>query len=343
MSGRCSARRWHSSLVLTAAMLSACTGAHLPSGTRSPSASPSSAAMNVARTIPWQGRAARVNSRAATGYTLPAPSGRVRRCRLSNLAVVPFGGGAAGTFIGRVSVHNVSTRACSVRGRAAIELIDRLGRIFQSTGPDPQHRPVRTVVLVPNSWVNADLGGIASDICGGDQTTTLRFALPGESASRSLHFPVGRPPDPGECGGRIVGATPHPGQLAVGPFQAIPKPQDDFPIIRSLSAKLFVPPQVQAGAPLMFTVEFTNTDAYNSGGIDQNPCPIFQMTLAPTTADGTFLLPCTPFINLRPGESVAFGMRLDVPADATPGPATLYWRLREPDEQPLVAHLVIAG
>ena len=334
--------RWLSAVLSVLVISTGCTGTHGPSGRATPSGNPSSAPLAVARTIAWRGQTAQVNSRAATGYTLPAASIPTRRCHLSDLGVVPIGGGAAGTFVGRVSVHNRSTRACWLRGRPEIELIDKYGRIFQSTGPDPEHRPIRTVVLIPNSWANADLGGIASDICGGDQTTTLRISLPGQHSSRSLHFAVGRPPDPSDCGGRVVGVTPHPGGLAIGPFQSIPKPQDDFVLLEGLKTQLRLPAQVRQGATLVFAVEFTDNGP-NSSTIPENPCPIFQMRLMPANVGGTYLLPCIPIIIMKAGQTVAFTMRLHVPATAPSGPATVRWQLREPEAPALQANTSISG
>ena len=285
----------------------------------------------VERTIAWRGTPAVVNSRPETGYTLPAPAGPSPTCRLSQLAAVPTGGGAGGTFYAHVSLHNTSSMVCSLRGRAEIELIDKTGRIFQSTGPDAQHRPIRTVVLAPNSWALIDLGGIASDVCGGDQTSTLRMSLPGQSDGRSMGFPVGEPPNPADCSGRAVGTTPHPGQLQVGPVQAIPDPQGDFLLIRQLHPQLHVPASVRAGSILRFTVDFVNANP-NEGGIDTDPCPIFRMQLTPSPVGGTYLLPCTPTISLEAGAGIAFQMELTVPATAPPGPATLTWQLLEPDE-----------
>jgi hypothetical protein len=329
---------WAAALV-GAAVVVGCTHP-TPRTTASTPGSTPTVAETVQRTIAWRGSPATVNSRPETGYTLPAPAGPSPPCRLSGLTIVPMGGGAGGTFYAHVSVHNTSSAVCSLRGRPEIALIDKAGRIFQSTGPDPQHRPIRTVVLVPNSWALVDLGGIASDVCGGDQTTTLRISLPGQTASRSMRFPVGAPPDPTDCSGRVVGATPHPGQLQVGPFQAIAKAQDDFLLIRQLQPHLRVPASVRAGSTLRFAVDFVNANAYE-GGIDTDPCPIFRMQVTPTAVGGIYLLPCTPTISIDAGQSVAFEMELAVPVTAPLGPATLKWQLLEPDEPALTTTINI--
>jgi hypothetical protein len=244
---------------------------------------------------------------------------------------MPVGGGAGGTFYAHVSVHNVGDSSCSLHGRPFIALVDKTGRIFQSTGRNRLRRRSRTVVLTPNSWATVDLGAIASDTCGGDQTTTLRIRLPGTSSTRSMRFPVGRPPDPRDCGGTTVGAAPHPGQLHVGPFQSIPRPQDDFIVTRQLSTTITVPAQAARGSTLTFMVSFTNPTA-NSLGIDDSPCPIFQLQLTGTAAGGTYLLPCTPVVSIAAGETIAYQMRVLVPATVDPGPTTLSWQLREPEE-----------
>ena len=121
----------------------------------------------------------------------------------------------------------------------------------------------------------------------------------------------------------------------------IPKPATDFILTRQLTRTMTAPTRVVPGQPLTFTVTFADPEV-NGSGIDDSPCPIFEMHIRGAAVGGTYLLPCIPIISIDPGKAVAFTMRLAVRPDAMPGPATLVWQLLEPAGRALTASVRIA-
>lgn len=322
----------------------------VPSGTRTSTGPTTSIPPpTVAATVPWSNSPARPNSRAETGYTLPTSLQDAPRCRADQLQLVPQLGTGAGTQYAALDVHNVGSAACAVSGRPTLELLDAIGRVWQSDTTAPASTTATPVVLLPNSWASTGSLAVADLTCGGDRTTTLRVTMPGEHASRTFAFPVGAPTHPDACAGGQQADRPHPGGLVVPSFTTKDQPAESFAALRAFTVTLDAPGSVRAGSTLQYSALLRNTTAATAG-IGASPCPLYDQRVAATpTAGGTYVLSCQPADRQQghpgtqapPGQAIRFLMRLRIPADAPLGPTTLTWRLVEPDEPAVTANLTI--
>jgi hypothetical protein len=107
-----------------------------------------------------------------------------------------------------------------------------------------------------------------------------------------------------------------PGDWLVGPLR------DGF--------ALDVPPRVQRGTTLLYSITLTNASLYTYplGG---DECPLYWQSLG--TTSNTLLRNCngSEGLLIARGSSMRFRMRLNVPADQPLGRATLRWQFIEPD------------
>ena len=265
------------------------------------------------------------NERVVFAHTLPTTLTTADPCTIDHLDVVPGQGGAMGTEYGGVSVRNTGAVPCAVAGVPDIGLLDDAGVVVQSTDPALLARSgAPQVVLEHDSWASALMGPIASNVCGGNQSSQFRLRLAGRSTV--LPFAVGGPVDPNGCD--PPAEPPVPGALAVEAFAPI-QPNDALPSpFANLDVSLDAPSTVRAGDVLHYDVVLTGRATPTV--LDGTNCPVYTETLAGATAE--FLLNCNGSDAVLVGsqESVRFHIELRVPADAPVGPATLSFAPVEP-------------
>jgi Protein of unknown function (DUF4232) len=286
---------------------------------------------NVVEVVPWVAAPARVNQRLEFAVTLPTELRTAPPCSVKALQVVPSADGALGTIYGLLEVHNISDTACEVQGVPFIELLDTEDRIVHSTDPSNVEDKTPPVVLVPNSWVQAILGGIASNTCGGGQSATIRVRWHDGVTTQPLE--VGRPPDPASCPGiqdrRTPGDLQQPGTGFAPAFAAIPSTPDY--VQSALTTTIVAPPSARAGQVLNFAVQMLNSSE-NQTVFVSGSCPIYEAALS--TAKITMFLNCGGIggagILIPSGSGVRFEMQLQIPADVPTGPQTLTWTWAEP-------------
>lgn len=162
-----------------------------PSGSTSPA--PREPNPRIIRRVPWVDRTAAVNTRVATGYTLPTSLTAAPGCRLRDVETVATFGPGLGTIYGALHVHNVSEAACSLHGRPTLALVDAHGVVWQSTGDRvaADESAAGTVVLAPNSWAVSGSWPIGQSCGGFGVTTQLVVSIPGDPAKRTVPFKVG--------------------------------------------------------------------------------------------------------------------------------------------------------
>jgi len=151
--------------------------------------------------------------------TPPGDVATAPACRANQLAFEAWTDGAMGSIAAELWVRNVSDEACQVSGSPRVELVDRKGRVVQSTSVKSLKQRGKPVVLVPGAFAHADLGVIASNVCGGDQSDTLVLSTAG--TRRRIPFAIGGPLHREQCQGASLKrhARPHPGELRVGVYQ----------------------------------------------------------------------------------------------------------------------------
>lgn len=266
------------------------------------------------------------HERVVFAQTLPSNLTIADPCTIDNLDVVPIQGGALGTEYGVVNVRNTGDLPCAVAGVPDIGLLDDAGTVVQSTDPArraPSGAP--QVVLEHDSWASALMGPIASNVCGGNESSQFRLRLGGRSTV--LPFAVGGPIDPNGCDPSVE-RSPVPGALAVEAFAPI-QPNDALPSpLRDIDVTLDAPSTVRSGDVLRYDVVLTGRG--NPAVLDATNCPVYAETLGGATAE--FLLNCDSSDGILVGneESVRFHIELRIPANAPGGPATLSWTPVEP-------------
>lgn len=265
------------------------------------------------------------HQRVEYAVTLPTTLTSAPPCTIDNLVVAPTTEGAMGTTYGVLSVRNKGRQPCQVEGAPNVALLDDAGNVVQSTDPavlaDTSAPPV---VLEPDSWATSVLGPIASNVCGGNQSSQFRVTIGGGDST--IPYEVGRPLDPQQCDPSNTKAAA-PGALSVQSFAAV-QPHTDMPAtFDHLDIKLEAPPTVRAGDILRYDVVMT---ASSEQSLDATTCPVYTEMLG--SAAGQFLLNCTSGkgVVLGVGETVRFHVELPIPANATPGTTTLTWTPIEP-------------
>ena len=275
------------------------------------------------------------HQRVEYAVTLPTTLTSAPPCTIDNLAVVPTSDGAMGTEYGVLSVRNKGNQPCQVEGAPDVALLDDAGNVVQSTDPallaDTSAPPV---VLEPDSWATSVLGPIASNVCGGNQSSQFRLTI--ESKSAVVPFAVGGPLDPNSCD---PSQNTTDGTLAVQPFAAVQPNTDGASPFDGLHVTLDAPANVRAGDVLRYDVVMTSPSFEQS--LDSSTCPVYTETLG--TATRQFLLNCTSGngVVIGIGESVRFHVELPIPADAAPGATTLTWNPIEPTGAAVTATVTI--
>jgi hypothetical protein len=280
--------------------------------------------------------------------TLPTTLSTATPCTIDDLESVPTAEGAMGTTYGVLNVRNKSAQPCQVSGVPDVAFLDDAGNIVQSTDPKllGQSQGAAPIVLERDSWATALIGAIASNVCGGNESSQFRLTIDGKSTV--LPFAVGGPLQPEQCDPSNV-QTPVAGALEAQPFEPVqantdlPNPFDD------LDVTLDTPSTVKAGDVLHYDVVLTAKSGTSNPGKPATPvpvmlsesCPVYTESLS--SASGEYLLNCNSDegMLIAPGESVRFHIELEIPASAAPGPATLTWTPVEPTGTPVTASVTI--
>ncbi len=99
--------------------------------------------------------------------------------------------------------------------------------------------------------------------------------------------------------------------------------------LAKLQARMLVPTTFSPGATTEYTVELTNP---TTTAIDLDPCPSYSQLLSgvDTHVEDLLALNCGPVDRIAPGETVAFAMRIEIPAGAPAGWAKIGWHLAVP-------------
>jgi hypothetical protein len=279
------------------------------------------------------------NERVFFAQTLPTTLTTADPCSIDNLDAVPEQGGAMGTQYGVVSVRNTTAQACEISGVPDVAFLDAAGNVVQSTDPALLGQPgAEPIVLEPDSWADAPLGPIASNVCGGNESSQFRLTLGGESTT--MAFAVGRPFDPDSCSPDFE-KPPVAGALAVQPFAPLQPNEGTTNPFDGLQMTLEAPSSVRAGDVLHYDVVFTATGAPVI--IDNINCPVYLEKLG--SAGAQLLLNCngSHAILIQTGESVRFHIELPIPADAVAGSATLSWAPIEPAGDAVTATVIIVA
>ncbi|HEX2783401.1 MAG TPA: DUF4232 domain-containing protein, partial [Ilumatobacteraceae bacterium] len=278
--------------------------------------------------------------------TLPTTLTAATPCTIADLEAVPTAEGAMGTTYGVLNVRNKSDQPCQVSGVPDVAFLDDAGNIVQSTDPTllGQSQGIATIVLEHDSWATALIGAIASNVCGGNESSQFRLTIDGKSAVTP--FAVGGPLQPEQCDPSNV-QPPVAGALEAQSFEPVQANTDLPNPLDNLDVTLDAPTTVTAGAILRYDVVVTAKSGPSNGGKEatavvlSDSCPVYTESLS--SATGEFLLNCNSDegMFIAPGESVRFHIELSIPAAAPAGPATLTWTPVEPTGAPVTASLTI--
>ncbi len=298
----------------------------------------------VGPSVPWLDHPVGATDLFEFAHTLPTSVATAEPCPLSALNVLPFAQGAMGSIYGVLWVRNVGSPLCQLQGVPVVRLINGAGAVVSETDPARVAADKSPpVVLVQNSWTRADLGYLANDLCGGHESSSLRFRWPG--AEISVAFAVGRPFELSACPGMSEPPTSKPAKLDVSAFTLIDNTTyDPFTPLRNLRAELRAPASVRAGDTLRYSVLLTNTtmpvanDRSTDTALNNTDCPVYRESVArdlvqelhAPAAVAQDLLNCGNGIVIPADETVEFEMQLAIPATAPTGLTTITWRTTEP-------------
>lgn len=279
------------------------------------------------------------NQRIAFATTLPTSLTTADPCTIDNLEIVPTEEGAMGTSYGILNLRNKGSAPCAISGVPDVELLDAAGNVVQSTDPSlVAQSGGQSIVLVTDSWATSLLGAIANNVCGGNESSQLRFTVGGKTSS--IPFAVGRPVDPQQCIPSEI-HDPVAGALAVEAFAPVQLHESSTSPLADLQIGIEADPTVKAGEILHYDVVITATDT--PFVVDQGNCPIYTETLG--TASAQLLLNCNSSNAILIGarESVRFHIELPIPADASLGATTLTWTPIEPTGTPVTSSVTIVA
>ncbi|MEP7203458.1 MAG: DUF4232 domain-containing protein [Ilumatobacteraceae bacterium] len=275
----------------------------------------------------------RPNQRVAFAETLPTTLTAADPCTYGDLDVVPSADGAMGTVYGSLHVRNKGATPCQVSGVPDVAFLDG-SNVVSSTDPAVLSQPGEPIVLEPDSWAVSLLGPIASNVCGGSESSQFMLSIGGGVVI--VPFSVGGPLQPNGCD--PPNGPAGPGRLLVAPFAAIEA--DGLPHLpENLQITLEAGSTVRAGEVMKFDVVMTASG--DSVIISDFNCPIYEEKLGAAVA--WYLLECngSDGILIAPNESVVFHIELPVPSDAPLGPATLTWASIEPSGAAVTATVAI--
>lgn len=234
-------------------------------------------------------------------------------------------GGAAGTSYANVIVLNHGHVDCLFATSATIELRDANGHPVSVAASEP----TAPIVLLSPGWAASATIGY-SDWCTPPRALPLRADLV-IGADRVAVVALTPIPVPA-C--MAAPATPPPSMFFETPLMVPgtpappePDPVDTLPIDVAISPLPRTPP----GGTLEYTVTLRNASAYDKPLNLAAFCPTYTERLflpgSGTAIETRLALNCGPVGVLLPNASATFAMRLPIPADATPGTASLTWQL----------------
>ncbi|MCB2177143.1 MAG: DUF4232 domain-containing protein [Actinomycetales bacterium] len=304
---------------------------------RSPAA-PSPPAVDLTGTVPW-------SDARATPYVppeQPSPSADARPCTAADVtATAGESDGAGGRLVRYIELRNTGSSACLLQGYPQVTAIgDGLpdveatqGSFFPGTGAaDMQPGEVTTLGIETTTECQALVSGAVSGPWPG-----LRITLPDGGGTVDVEVPEGVD---ALCGLKTSEFS--------GPTPTLPAVADP---LASLRASLELPATFVPGEPLVYVVRLTNpTDA----AIALDRCPSYLETLTgATTHKESHALACAAAGGeIGPHLTVAFEMRLAVPADAQTWlalsshqppswPVTVTWSLTAPFDVSATAALTL--
>ena len=269
--------------------------------------------------------------------TAPAPSSAaypIQSCPSDAIAAFSGGwGAAAGSMYAPIVVANVSGFDCQLAAAPAVRLLDARGNLLATSKPgDTRAWGARTV---PAGWTA--LGSMYfADWCGASPALPLHLDLTvAENTQAVSVVPVADPsaaiPIPG-CMSVPQTTAPSFGwsdPLVVPGAPTPPEPNQAKSL--PLRVSLALPAHAAAGSVMAYTVRLTNVDSYGKPINLAAECPTYIERLyapgATSPMDTQRLLNCAPVGILDPGRSATLEMRLQIPADAPSGTATLIWLL----------------
>lgn len=284
-------------------------GTALPPGRPSPSASASG------QVVPWLDVPGTPPDPAR-----PSPRPTAVACAAGDLEssahVLDEGGGAAGTQVQFVALHNIGSRRCTLGGYPPVSVRDGSGALVPLAGtneyaetPDGGEDPA---TVDPGEY--AQFAVRTSLSCNGGVGDTVVDRLYVTVAGRTL------PID----GLRLDYTCP---QVGVGRWYRLPGPtgQPGAFADAGVTAVIEAPATVAAGATLDYRVALTNP---GDAPVPLDPCPVYQENLYKGHAE--LVLNCLGAGGMLPPHStVRFAMRLVVPDYAPAGVWPLTWQVDE--------------
>lgn len=251
-------------------------------------------------------------------------------CQPSDLRAFAGGwGAAAGTWYSHVVVYNASSFDCDLPAQPSVEVRDADKRVVLSqaglagSGSALPAGATVTVELALSDWCTAPpKQPLSLDLRLGTHTLAIE--------PRS--GPDGAPPVP-PC---MAASAIQPPAFDVGPFVVPGGLVDEAPVdpgdtlAKYLGVAVSLPPSVQPGDVLDYTVTLTNHDPYDKPYNLAVMCPSYTERLilpGSTSVAERYLLNCDPAGVVAGGASRTFEMRLVVPADAPTGLAAVVWQL----------------
>ncbi len=268
--------------------------------------------------VPWV-------DRPALKYTpspRPTPTAQFRDCTAADLAAkFGSGGAAAGTFYQRIALTDRSAEPCSLDGAPA--------RVDGIRADGSQ----RTLASASGSMGTAPgLGPGAANLSPGDQAfvtvATSDACSAGQAGQTDRYASLvlvlddrseidARPPSP-------INAVCGLDYFDFGIEQ--PAEPDQTSPLDALQASTDLPSELPAGKTVAYTVTLTNT---SDRLVSLDPCPSYQqfIGLAPSVLEFSYdYLNCDTVQHIKPGQSVRYEMRLDVPEK--PQRAKFSWTLQ---------------
>jgi hypothetical protein len=324
------------SLVLL--LVAGCVAGGAPAVRQAPSMSeiPTAASpsvSDVAGIIPWSsGKPAPPSTPSATPIP-DAPSCQADQLDAGNARW----GGATGSLLGGFLVWNTGDAPCVVQGDPTIAIVDAAGRslkIDHATVPSPA---AQRVVLRPRQSAPAlnqePPIGLASETfqwfnwCASAPKSPLSLAVT-LTESPAVRLPIVFAG--GDTSAPRCDDTAAPSTMTVSPFEetkgASPTEPPAVPA-EGLRVALEVPDHATVGEALHYIAALTNPSA---AAISLDPCPAYRESLVATGGPVAldYLLNCAAMPSIGPGQTVWFGMVLEIPrSQPATAQAAIVWEL----------------
>lgn len=236
-----------------------------------------------------------------------------------------------GTWYAQVVVFNQSPVDCLLLASAPVEVRDGRGQLLLTS--QALNDPTASVVVPAQATVVGNLG--LAGWCAAPPVEPLRAAIVLGSAS----LPIS-----GIRGGPVIDVPGCPGEPGASiesqlfyetPFQSPGPPPEPSPFDPGdslpFNAIAAVPSSAEPGQAMDYTVTLVNTSIYGKPINLSAECPSYVEKLylpgTRTPIESRYLLNCGPAGIMQVGERRTFAMRVDIPADAPSGTATIVWQL----------------